>query len=489
MATNFEGYTHEQLLAMIASLDADTVKARAAQLTDAAKVIAEIGNSLKKHQVKGWEGEAARSFQEWVGNAGSATLRLGDYSAKGAEWMTHAAQTMIEVKANTPKYDTAAADNLAAAHEFHNDPDAQKIGQTAHSKLSGDHQLAVQQLTKLAQSYEASSTQLGKAEAPTFPPPPAAFEPSKYGGQQDRSRSGGGSADESGSGRNAAGSAYASSGGPGDHSGESTSVLQPQAGATLQPPTGPASVSGIAPGRDLHVDLDHVATLPGQTALPATTGPGAGVPVAPGSGGAGTPGGFVPPVTFPLVGGGPSSGLIGAPATRPPGGSGVGKIGGVAGLPPRDSGIVGGRPISSGGPGAGIPRGTVIGAEGAQSPLGRGMGGGMMGGGGVGGPHGPSGGSVAGRRLAVEPGGVVGGRQAAPGGRPVSGGQAFTQGGSGLVRGGSAGMAGGAMGHGGPGTRAPGNRRGNQGGERPDYLAEDEETWQGDRRVVPPVVD
>ncbi|MEV6674977.1 hypothetical protein [Streptomyces sp. NPDC051162] len=37
------------------------------------------------------------------------------------------------------------------------------------------------------------------------------------------------------------------------------------------------------------------------------------------------------------------------------------------------------------------------------------------------------------------------------------------------------------------GSAPPGRR---QGGRRPDYLVEDEETWsQGNKRVVPPVID
>ncbi len=55
MATDFEAYTHEQLLAMIASLDSATVVARATQLQGAAVAIKDIGESLRKHQVKGWE--------------------------------------------------------------------------------------------------------------------------------------------------------------------------------------------------------------------------------------------------------------------------------------------------------------------------------------------------------------------------------------------------------------------------------------------------
>ncbi|WP_199808142.1 hypothetical protein [Streptomyces sp. NRRL F-2580] len=47
----------------------------------------------------------------------------------------------------------------------------------------------------------------------------------------------------------------------------------------------------------------------------------------------------------------------------------------------------------------------------------------------------------------------------------------------------------GATGHAGARTQTPGKRPDDQPGERADYLVEDEETWQGNRRVVPPVID
>ncbi|WP_371616103.1 WXG100 family type VII secretion target [Streptomyces sp. NBC_00454] len=489
MATNFEGHTHQQLLAMIASANAETLKTRGAQLTDAAAAIKEIGESLKDHRVTGWEGESSTAFQDWVSRTGNATLRLSEYSAEGGKQMTHASQVVIEVKANMPAYDTSAAENLKAAREFHNDPDSQQMGQQANSKLNGDHQQAVQQMTKLAQGYEASATGMEMAEVPTFPEPPARFVPQVRDDGQSLERPGGGSAGAGGAG----GSSYAP---VTAHSGGSTSAPQPSSGGTVHPPTGPTpGPVSVLPDRNVGVGLDTVSTLPDRT-LPPTTGlPGGVSPVGPGGGNTGVgPGGFVPPVTVPPVGGMSKPGGGFGPGTFVPGVSGAGgKVGGtagIAGLPPRDSGIVGGRPVTSAGSNSSIPRGTVIGGEGAQA-AGRGMGG--MGGGmgaGGGGAHGGGGGSMAGRRLAMEPGGVVGGRQAGAGGRSVAGGQPFTQGGSGLVRGGSgAGPVGGPMGHGGAGAHTPGRRGAGQSGERPDYLAEDEETWQGDRSVVPPVID
>ncbi|MER7735344.1 WXG100 family type VII secretion target [Streptomyces erythrochromogenes] len=481
--SGFESYTHAQLYAMIAALDDETVSARGTQLTEAAKTIKEIGEKLKKHKVKGWEGEAAEAFQNWVNQAGSATLVLADYSEAGGKYLTQTAQIMREVKpkngaGDMPKYSASAEaslkEDLATSREYHNDPDAVQLGQEAWSKLSGDHARAVDAMNKLSGSYEQSAAQMDKATIPTFPPPPQVFVPPDIGADIERDRPGGGSASYSGD------SSYSSSAPGGNSSASEPGWL---AGQQPRPDNTVPSVSvPSTPDREVDVDLDTVATLPPPTTPPVTTAPGlppTTSPVGP------TPGPFVPPVTVPPAGGikgGPGPFATGPgigpyPGTGGPGLPG-GKVIGTPGLPPRDAGITGGRPVTSTDPTSGIPRGTVIG-EGSQA--GRPMGGGL--GHGAGGAYGGSQvGSPVGRRLASEPGGVVGGRQTGAVGRPIAAGQPFTQGGSGLVRNGV-----GAMGHG--GTQTPGRRRDNQGGERPDYLAEDEETWQGNRRVVPPVID
>ncbi|MFJ9648075.1 WXG100 family type VII secretion target [Streptomyces sp. NPDC101206] len=483
MATDFEGFTHQQLLAMVASIDSETVKSRATQLTTATATIREIGNALKTTKVTGWEGQAAQAFASWADQAGSATLRLADLSEAGGKWMTEAAQIMVEVKKNIPPYDQSAADNLQTSKDFHNDPDAQKMGQEAWSKLSGDHQKAVDALTKLAGAYEQSSTQIGKVEIPTFPPPPADFTPKEgVGSDSYVERPSGGSSGGSGSG--SGGGSYAPStprsSGPSDDSG---GPGRPD--VSLPPTTGPAPV---VPDRDVDVDLDNVAVLPDKTLPPVTTPPN--IP-APGPGGP-NPIVPLPPVALPPLGGGPTLPGGGGPVTKvpsiPPPPTSGGK--GLPPLLPRDAGIVGGRQVTVGGPTPGIPRGTVIGTEG---PMGGGRAGGGIGGmhPGMGGPHvGGPGGSAVGRRLAMEPGGVAGGRQPGMIGRPPTGGQPFTQGGAGLVRNeGGTGTARGAVGQTGAGVHVPGNRRDQKAGERPDYLAEDEETWRSNSRVVPPVIE
>ncbi|MEU3670076.1 WXG100 family type VII secretion target [Streptomyces virginiae] len=479
--SGFESYTHAQLYAMIAALDDEVVSAQGTQLTEAAKTIKEIGTNLKNHKVKGWEGEAAEAFQNWVNQAGNATLVLADYSEAGGKYLTQTAQVMREVKpkngtGDMPKYSASAEaslkEDLATSREYHNDPDAVQLGQQAWSKLSGDHARAVDAMNKLSGSYEQSSTQMDKATIPTFPPPPPVFVPPDIGTDMERSRSEGGSGSASypgGASSAAGGNGFTSE--PG-----SVSANQPKSDSTVPPVSVPAT-----PDREVDVDLDTVGTLPPPTTPPVTTTPG----LPPTTGPVGpTPGPFVPPVTVPPVGGLKGPGPFGTPPGLGPypgtGGPGIpgGKVIGTPGLPPRDAGITGGRPVTSTGPTSGIPRGTVIG-EGSQA--GRPMGGGL--GHGAGGHYGGSqAGLPGGRRLASEPGGVMGGRQAGAVGRPIAAGQPFTQGGSGLVRNGA-----GPVGH--AGTQTPGRRRDGQESERPDYLTEDEETWQGTRRVAPPVID
>ncbi|TDU77949.1 hypothetical protein [Streptomyces sp. KS 21] len=476
MATNFEGYSHQKLREMRASLDPTAVKDRADRLQKASEDIAKIAEKLKNHRVTGWEGEAATKFQEWVGRAGNATLRLSEYSATGAKWMGDTVQKMIEAR-DMPAYDTKSAENLEAARKAHNDPDAQQIASQERSKLDADHRESIRLMNNLAQSYELSYGEMNKAEIPTFPPPPGNFVPEGYGGETDRERSAGGS------GLGSSGSAsYVSSAPGGSGAGNGTGWVpghQPQPDNTV--PTVTMPPAPVTPDRNVDVDLDHVGTLPPPTTtLPPTTGtPVPNLPVGPGPG----PIAPLPPMGLPPITGKTVPGLGPGPVQLPnlgPGGNGLSKVNPIAGLSPRDSGIMGGRQVPTSGPNAGIPRGTVIGTEGTQT--GRGPMGGPHGGGGA--HAGGMSGSPAARRLASEPGGIVGGRQSMAGGRMATGGQPFTQGGSGLVRNG-----GGAMGHAGAGTHAPGRRREDQGGERPDYLVEDEETWQGDRRVAPPVID
>ncbi|MFE1956987.1 WXG100 family type VII secretion target [Streptomyces sp. NPDC059479] len=476
--TNFEAHTHQELRGMIAAANPDTLKSHADLLSEAATVISDIGEDLKTYITSvDWRGEAGEAFEEWGDQTWKATLLLADYSAVGATWMGDAAQTLREVKAGLPPVDTSAQSNLEAAREFHNDPDSRTIASEARAKLNEDHAEAVQQMNKLAQSYSLSSFVIGAQEPPVFPPPPGTFVPTgQYDLNEDASWSGG----SAGGGGTSDGSVSSARHAATESRGPTTQGVNPEI-RTYQP----------TPSRDIPVgmEIDSVATLP-PTQLPPTGTPSVVPPTGRPDSTVMPPVGVIPPAfggsPSPAPGGGRAGGV------RPPSLSGQSPLAGSSGARmPRDSGIVGGRPVppqASGRPTGGIPRGTVVGGEAMHGrPLMGGATGGAMGGG-----AGTSGGTAGGRRLAGETGGMVAGRAQQSG---TTGGRPFTPGGSGLVRG--AGADGGARssqaGRGGmvphP-TRRGARRPEDEDGQRPDYLTEDEETWQqGGRRIVPPVID
>ncbi|WP_158939388.1 hypothetical protein [Streptomyces sp. NRRL S-87] len=480
MATNFEGYSHQALLDMLESANAATAKDLGTQLTEAARTIKEIGEDLKAHAPKVvWEGEGGDAFREWVNATGNATLRLGEYSATGGTWMTNAAQTIVEVKANMPARDAAAKANLDAAHAAPHDPDSAQIARDARAKLDGDHAQAVQQMNKLAQSYEASSQAMNRAEAPTFPPPPATFLPVDRYGEEAISRPDSDYAGSSGapSGRGsgtdgpnrAPGVTPGSPGGPGAHA-----PGLPAGPGPSHPAPAPAHPGSTVPDDRVDVGIDRAATLPGRADPPSLhatppggTGPGgAGIPPAPAA-----PPVFVPPNTRPGPGGGHFPPANGVRPPAPPVTGAPGRIGSGPSPVGRDSGIVGGRQVPAGkGPAAGIPRGTVIGGEPGQA--GRAQEG-----------YARAGGAA---RAGVPNSPVGAGQQ----GRSSATGRPFTQGGSGLVRGQSSGAPSGLQGMRSTSPQSQSGTERERPGNRPDYLAEDEETWlPGNRRVVPPVID
>lgn len=478
--TDFESKTHEQMLAMVAAANPETLKTMSAQLTDAGKTITEIAEDLKAY-IEGvdWVGETGKAMELWGEQAWKATLQLGTYSTTGGTWMGNAAQTLREVKANLPAKDATAQANYDAAVKYHNDPDSKDIRSEAWAKLNEDHAQAVQQMNKLAQSYSFSTFVISAAEPPTFPPPPGEFVPPA----PVRAEYSGGGTD-----RNVG----ANDRGTGD---QYVPAMSRELKEGRSDTTSVVSRDGIAPRQERPVEMgiDSVETLPPQSQLPQTSpGPTTSTnrpdhnvlpPVTP-----------VPPSQVGKSGP-PAPGLPGSGKSLPGARNIVPPHGGLNARVPRESGITGGRPVSptTGRTTGGIPRGTVIGGEGsstARGPMGRSMTGmpGMPNG-----PMGPGQGSgISGRRLASEGGGMVGGRPLQSG---QTGARPFTPGGSGLVRGAptSGGTGPGQVGRTGAmgaGANSSGRRRDDENGERPDYLSEDEETWQqGSRRVVPPVID
>lgn len=500
--TNFESMTHEQLVAMLDSASSEGAAELAGKLTKAASTITKIGDDLMTY-VKGleWQGEGGDAFRDWGGQTAGATLRLGQYVEVASRWMATVAQAVSEAKSAIPATSetTQAKADLAKAHKTleatqepgaRNDPDARRLAQAAQSDAAAAEQRmeaaraeAVQQLRKLAQTYEYSAQQVNSVQPPTFSPP-ADHSGERTWWETSQEDVPAGSVSRGG------GTTYGASS---PASGGIASV--PTIRHTLPEHSSP-TLPREQPGHSsvpAAMDIDGVATLPESTTPVTTVNPGppagglrpeAQSPIQPGA---------VPPSFSNGRTSNMPSALPRIPSSaRPPLLPGQPMPGSNAARLPRETGIVGGRPVAPGSrPATGsIPRGTVIGQGGVQgrAPMTRGIVPGMPGGASTG----PSSGLVGGRRLSSEAGGPGGNRQVQPERNTA---RPFTPGGSGLVRQTGNGPSSSASTQartaaGQHSPTAPASRRGQESGNRPDYLVEDEETWRSaNRRAVPPVVD
>ncbi|MEU1860718.1 hypothetical protein [Streptomyces gardneri] len=495
--------SHQQMLAWLDEASSFYVGDAATRLKTVGDQLERIAEELSASMRRmDWEGEAEKAFVEWATNVANSTKGLADYSKGGAKWMEENSSAIASAQSAMPRYTShaSAKENLEAALKYRNDPDSRTIAGNARSQMAASEELAAieakeaankeaaaKEMDRLSEAYKWSSLHMGNNVPPTFPPPPGAFVPA-----QDSTVGGDSSYIGSSNQRDR------SSTGSDTSTGTSGTRSQPDTRTTpdspVTPPTGdrtgptdvvkpgdrPDVPTDVKPDVPADLGIDSVDTLPHQP--PTTTGPGPTGTPPPITKDGGTPP-FVttgiPPFTGkggpgPLTHTPPVSGGNGNPRGPMPGGQ-------RAGLNVPREGISGGRQVQSthGRPATGIPRSTVIGTEQGgrngtgmgRGPMGGGMGGSMGGGMGAG-----QNGITGGRRLASETGGVVGGKAQRPGaaGAAAGGARPFTPGGSGLVRG---------------GTTQAGDRE-DTNGERPDYLVEDEETWQqGNRRVAPPVID
>ncbi|MFE5942581.1 hypothetical protein [Streptomyces sp. NPDC056480] len=492
--------THQQMLAWLDEASEAGVRLAGDRLKAASVELERIAKELKSRSSRvDWKGKAEQAFNEWAADVVSSTFSLSSYSGRGAEEMHKTAQAIASAKSAMPRYTSheSAKANLAAAQKYRNDPDSADVARNAQKAIAASEDLkaieakelatkqaAADEMRKLSSAYHWSGFHMTSVAPPTFPPPPGDFVPP----DTSRGRQGGTE-------RAQYPPSNSRTTGPDTNTstGTRTSIPQPDTRTTPETQTTPPSQDKTGPTQiirpevrpevpvDLGIDSVDTKTPPTTPTGPTTQTPGTPPPIT-------KPDGSAPP--FVTTTGMPPLPSKGGPGTLPPTGPVTGgarnplNTTGPRGLPtgpgplggPRE-GISGGKavPHTNGRPQTGLPRSTVIGTEPGRNgsgmgraPMGGGMGGPMGGGMGTG-QHGITGG----RRLAGETGGVVGGkaqRASATGGsaRP------FTPGGSGLVRGGS--------------TQRPGERE-ETNGERPDYLVEDEETWQQGRRVAPPVID
>ncbi|MFD5324300.1 hypothetical protein [Streptomyces sp. NPDC127092] len=500
--TDFRSMSHQQMLNWLDEASSFYVRNAGDRLTDAATKMTQIANELQKRPGRvEWDSKAEQAFKEWTASLASTTHSLADYSRNSAKWLTEAANAIAAAQSSIPRYtsNAQAKENLEAAQKYHNDPDSQTIARNARNQMApegadaaaikakeeANRQNAAAEMERLSATYQWSSQQMTSFQMPSFQPPPDTFVPKSADTRDDSSYIGSTSRSDSRS--------------TGTDTGTTTRQAQPDTrslpDARVVPPsrdtTGPTQV--VRPELPVDLGIDSVNTLPPPTTgTPPTTG---GQPPLPRPDTGVTPPFTVPPGPTPAP---PPLGKSG-PGTLPPlngtrtplGPGGKAAWGPTGQLPamPRE-GITGGRQVPGnpvGRPTTGIPRGTVIGQE-PTGRTGNGLGRAPMAGPGLGHPAGGAGGGqsgiTGGRRLASEPGGVVGGRAQRPGTAAAR--SPFTPGGSGLVRDGAQNT--GPVGRGGSVPAA--ERQEEERGKRPDYLVEDEETWQqGGRRTTPPVID
>ncbi|MCM3264579.1 hypothetical protein M3765_11140 [Streptomyces thermoviolaceus] len=499
--TNFEAMTHEQLVAMLESASHEGAQTLNAKLDKAASTISKIGDDLMQY-VKDleWQGEGADAFRDWGNEAARATLRLGQYAASASRWMGIVSQAIIEAKSMMP--DTSetkqAKAELAKAHKTiaaattpsaRHDPDARELAQTAQSDAVAAEQRierirgeAIQQLRKLAQTYEYSADQVNSLTPPTFSPPAAHMKSPVW--VEDRHHI------------SAAPAGPTSLIGRGNRSYDQP-VMQPLAATHATAHDVPETVtsSNEPPGTSHHVSRSEPVNvgLDGIDTLPHTPAPSSAESATPQSTSSRHDThalGHVPGTSAPFGSGGQ------VPLSSPRMPSVSTPENSTSGRPlrlPRESGIFGGRPVSSGVGRAynNIGRGTVIGSEAVQGRTSmprtlhsQGL---------APGATGSNRGTPSPRRLTSGPEGIIGSRQAQ---QKRAAGKPFTPGGSGLLRTSSSSLE---QPHGAgadraqtpsAATRPQDSQSDRKQGQRPGYLVEDDETWVHDnRRPLPPVVE
>ncbi|CAL9547041.1 hypothetical protein [Streptomyces sp. enrichment culture] len=474
MSGDFEGKSLDALHAMVASARPGDLTKAGGLLEAAAPQIIQIASDLRLYldKVK-WEGQGGDMFRLWGADMVSETLKLSDFTTTVGAEMQRAGQALSETQKSMPK----------PAGMCFADPEKEeaRIKDETGPKL----QEAIRLMERLSSYYKTAKGRMEAEPEPKFPVPPVdTFRSDEYSSASSGSGSG-------------ASSSYAAAGAGGYAGGASHPAAMPSSSGSPEPASmrqaqeAPVRPSGPTGGTVTHevpvgMNLDSVAPPapqetgnrpPAQTTTspPVTTGPTGPGPLPPVSTGLnpkqGVPG--MPRVPSGPGGPGTPAGPMGPGMARGAGPVGPGPMGGMPRVGGPD-GIMGGKPAhgwTNGSPtGARPPMGTVVGEE--RHPMARGPMG--MPGQGVGayGGTGPGAGAGSGRRLATQPGGTVGG----PAASGAVGRGTFTPGGTGLVRP--------------PASTEPGREERRQAAGRPDYLAEDEETWaMGQRKIVPPVID
>lgn len=503
--TSFEGHQLNALIDMVENSNPEHLESAGETLWKARDAIRRAAKELKDH-LKGvdWEGESGTAFRAFGTGLVAHAEKLGDFADAAGTQITVAGTGLASVKSAMPPRDSRLIRKMPDDIEFPARIEANPEYEAA-VKVEKNRQEAINQVNRLASYYSVSEEVLAGQEPPRFGKNLDIEMPRPYKdpieGPSSRtpsvgSEAPGRSAGSDSSGRSVAGDsasaaaanwsqAEALSAVPSADRGTATeinSVAPPKAPPTVASPPplpSPTPTTGPPVMPPTAVPPPLMTTRqgnPSRTAGPLTqrtmnqTGPGVGK-AQPAGGGpvAKGPGGSPVGRPTPMGGGGGSS------TGRPP----VGPQSPITGR----STATGGRPATGqggastvGAPGAG-GRNGIVGGTPQNAPQGRAAAGAS----GQRGVIGGRGAAAATSRPGGRPGqatganGVVGApRKAAAAGSHAKG---FTSGGAGLVRGPA-------------GRQKTGRDDDDNGSTRPDYLTEDEETWNAGRRgAVPPVVE
>ncbi|MFB6667995.1 MULTISPECIES: hypothetical protein [Streptomyces] len=500
--TSFEGFQLNSMIDLVEKTKPEDLENAGKALWDARDAIKKAAQELEDN-MKGvdWHGESGTAFRAFGKGLVAHARKLGDFADVAGTQITVAGTGLASVRSAMPPRDSRqvrkSPDDIEMPGRVADNPEYQ-----AALKVEKDRQEAINQINRLASYYSVSGERLEGQEPPRFDkqlgitvPPPT----------RDRDR-------------------HPSSGVAGEHSeGVGNSGVSGAAGRTSSAHPAPVSVGnrspaeilGSAPLPDRTVGTEINTVAPPQAPPTITATPPQPSPT-PATGPTGTPPTFMPPsLTNPVQGGTKrSTGPTGMPRTVSQAGQGMGKaqstgVGPVAkgqgGPPIGRPGPMGGGGTFNGRPPVGPQSQVPTAGRPAVGPGGTSTGAGPR----AGGRNGIVGGTpqqVPPQGRAAAAGGsaqrgVIGGRGTAaapsrPSGRatPASGAngvvgaprkaagtgsnaKGFTAGGAGLVRGPA-------------GRRSNGREDEANGSTRPDYLTEDEETWNAGRRgAVPPVVE
>ncbi|MEU3317501.1 hypothetical protein AB0935_27165 [Streptomyces sp. NPDC007027] len=501
--TSFEGFQLNSMIDLVENTKPEDLENAGKSLWDARDAIKKAAQELEDN-MKGvdWQGESGTAFRAFGKGLVAHARKLGDFADVAGTQITVAGTGLASVRSAMPPRDSRqvrkSPDDIELPGRVPDNPEYQ-----AALKVEKDRQEAINQINRLASYYSVSGERLEGEEPPRFDKDLNIQVP-----LPDQGGGGGGVLPPRSvtGGSEALGSSTVS--GPVGRS--VTDGSAPVATASRPP----AEVLGPTPlpDRTVSTEINSVAppqapttitTTPPQPSPTPTTGP-PGVaptlmppgPTNPVQGGAKRltgPTGMPRPVSQAGQGLGRAQSTGVGPVARGQGGPSIGRPGPMGGggtfngrppVGPQSQVPTAGRPTvgpggtsTGAGPRAGGRNGIVGGTPQHAPPQGRAVAGGTGQRGVIGGPGAAAASSRPGGRAAPASGanGVVGApRKAAGTGSNTKG---FTAGGAGLVRGPA-------------GRRDKGREDEANGSTRPDYLTEDEETWNAGRRgAVPPVVE